>query len=527
MPDYMYMLESRLSAEQRAVTLRMMELSAEIGLNVYLTGGAVRDLISGMFIRDLDFTVEGNPQRLVRELEKGGARLVDENESLRHYEMIFSGDVDGSVSAARDEVYARPGTRVEIRWSTIMEDLLRRDFSINAIAISLNPASRGLLLDPTNGLADLEKHEVRALSIHSFTNRPVRVLRLLRYCARLDFKPEVRTGEWFDLALERGLQATIPPEDAGLELRQLAREGKPIAVLKAWEARGLIAAIHPQLARRHANYEMLARIVHARDDLAAAGLRPRLLVPVTYAVLGRLKPQERASVLHRLGYPASEVSAVMRYEAEARKVAKVLASNKMKEPADAFSFLEKLPGELTVFLSVASSNATAVGRLRSYLHKWRPLRQALPATRLELEMLGLEHGPKFEKVIEDFFRSQLAGKGRTPEDRIRLLRKLSGIKEPAKVKSKEEKKKKPVEKLKKKLLGKGGSTPTPAELAVGAKAEVAEGKTKRGKGTDAAAQEVVQGASAGGSRAASAAHNKSAAISKSGKRERKTKRSQR
>ena len=76
MPDYMYMLESRLSAEQRAVLVRMQELAVETTTNVYLTGGAVRDLISGMPIRDLDFTVEGNPSRFARELEKGGARVA-------------------------------------------------------------------------------------------------------------------------------------------------------------------------------------------------------------------------------------------------------------------------------------------------------------------------------------------------------------------------------------------------------------------------------------------------------------------
>ena len=122
------------------------------------------------------------------------AGRVGRREDLRHYELIFAGDVDGSISAARDEVYERPGAKPEVRWSTMMEDLRRRDFSVNAVAISLNPASRGLLLDPTNGLADLEKREVRALSIHAFTNQPIRLMRILRYAARMDFKMEQRTA---------------------------------------------------------------------------------------------------------------------------------------------------------------------------------------------------------------------------------------------------------------------------------------------------------------------------------------------
>ena len=108
-----------------------------------------------------------------------------------------------------------------------MEDLRRRDFSLNAIAISLNPASRGLLLDPTNGLSDIERGEVRALTIHSFTNQPVRLLRVLRFAARMGFKMEARTQEWFDLAIERELHTDITPEDAGEELRALAREERP------------------------------------------------------------------------------------------------------------------------------------------------------------------------------------------------------------------------------------------------------------------------------------------------------------
>ncbi len=106
-----------------------------------------------------------------------------------------------------------------------MEDLRRRDFSINAIAISLNAQSRGLLLDPTNGLADLERQEVRALSIHAFTNQPIRLMRILRYAARMGFKMESRTQEWFDLAIERGLNKNL----------QSAGNGRRVS--RAWPAK--------------------------------------------------------------------------------------------------------------------------------------------------------------------------------------------------------------------------------------------------------------------------------------------------
>ncbi len=468
MPDYMYMLESRLSAEQRAVLVRMQELAVETTTNLYLTGGAVRDLISGMSIRDLDFTVEGNPSRFARELEKGGARVVDEDEKLRHLDLIFSGDVDGSIEAAREEVYPRPGARPEMRWSTIMDDLRRRDFSLNAIAISLNAASRGLLLDPTNGLADLEAREVRALSIHSFTNQPVRLLRAVRYAARMDFKLDSRTEDWFNLALERGLQESIPAGDAGAEFRQLAREDKPVHVLKAWEARGLLEAISAQLAKRRPHYEMLARILRARDDLAAAGIRPRLFAPVTYAALGKLKDREVSAALHRLEFRQQEIEAVTGLEERAQKITQTLAGRKTAAPTDAYAFLEKAPGDLLAFILAESSNSKAVGKIRTYLNKWRPLRQALPAAVLELESIGMAHGPKFDKVIEDLFHAQLQGKARNPELRLKLLRKLSGIKEPPKKKLDEKERKKLGDKSKKKLVARQpGAVPPPSGAPVG------------------------------------------------------------
>ena len=440
MPDYMFLLESRLSPEQRAVMLRVQELSAAMGSNLYLTGGTVRDLITGASLRDLDFTVEGNPSRMARELEKGGAKILLEDEKLRHVEVLFAGDVEGSISAARDDHYVRPGTRPEVRWSTIMEDLRRRDFSLNAIAISLNPASRGLLLDPTNGLSDIERGEVRALIIHSFTNQPVRLLRVLRFAARMGFKLEQRTQEWFDLAIERDLHQTITPEDAGTELRAVAREERPPVVLKAWEQHDLIEAINPNLARRHPDYDAITRLMKMREDLFTAGLRPRLATPMLLAILGRLKDREQGGVLSKAGFRSAEIEEIAGFAEEALEAQKELAGRKIKTPIDAYRFLEKQPLDRVAYLLAESRNSAALSKIRAYLHKWRPIRAGLSAVANELEAIGMPRGPKFDAVVEQVFAIQLTGRGKTAEERIKILRKLSGIKEaPPKKKEKEKK----------------------------------------------------------------------------------------
>jgi len=489
MPDYMFLLESRLSPEQRAALERVQELARLQELNIYLTGGAVRDLISGQPIRDLDFTVEGNPVRMVRELEKGGAKVVSESEKLRHYDLIFAGDADGSISAARDDVYEKPGARPEYRFAGITEDLRRRDFSINAIAISLNAQSRGLLLDPTNGLADLERQEVRALSIHAFTNQPIRLMRILRYSARMGFNMESRTKEWFDLAVERGLNANFEGAEVGNELRAVARDDNPVAALKLWESHELLEAIHPKLQRRKPDYDSLNKLARVRGNYLAVGLRPRLHLAVTSYILGRLKAREMAAALRNLEFRSAEIDAIANLVPEAQKVVKVLKGRKTNAPRDAYAYLASLPPETLAFIEVELPNPRALSKIRNYIQKWRPLRQALPVA--ELDALGIPRGPKFDKILDQLFDMQLRGKAKTPEDRTRILRDLAGIKDEVKKKPEKEKKK-----------TKGSEAPAPAAKALGA---------KPGEKTSAAAGPEAGHAAAAIGAGARAKHEKAAA----------------
>jgi tRNA nucleotidyltransferase (CCA-adding enzyme) len=508
MPDYMYLLESRLSPEQRAVMERVQELSRAQDVNVYLTGGAVRDLISGMPIRDLDFTVEGNPVKMVRELEKGGASVVWESEKLRHHEVIFAGDVDGSLSAAREDHYERPGVKPEYRFSSIMEDLKRRDIGINAIAISLNTQSRGLLLDPMNGLADLEKQEIRVLSIHAFTNQPIRLMRTLRYAARMNFKLEPRTQEWFDLAMERGLVDRIESGDVGHELRAMARDDNPSATLKLWESHDMLELIHPSLQKRKPDYDSLNKLARVRSNLYGAGLRPRLHLAVTYYTLGRLKDREASSALRNLEYRAAEIDALDKLVPETQKVLKMLKGPKTNAPKDAYYYLASVPPEALAFIEVEMPNSKALSKIRNYLQKWRPLRMASPAG--ELEALGVERGPKFDKVIDQFFEVQLRGKGKTPEDRTKILKNLAGIKDEPK-KPEKVKKEKKGDKAVAPADPKGAAKPQPAPAG---KAAVASGKPAAGA-TATAAKPTQSAAAAIGARAqakhAKAEHDSDAA----------------
>jgi len=125
---------------------------------------------------------------------------------------------------------------------------------------------------------------------------------------------------------------------------------------------------------------------------------------------------------------------------------KELIGRKLNAPVDAYKFLERLPVERIAYLLAESSNSGALSKIRAYLNKWRPIRAALPMVANELEALGYARGAKFDAIVEQVFAMQLTGRGKTPEERVKILRKLSGIKEQPKKKEKEKKPAKTAEK---------------------------------------------------------------------------------
>src|SRR5205085_8519555 len=143
MADYIYTLEIRLTPDQqRGVTL-VQDAARAAAMNVYLSGGAVRDLISGFTIRDLDFTVQGNPLKLQKDLEKAGATVQGSEDDAKVLYLTLPGKVRAEISMARLERYEKTGKPPVVTPGTIFEDLRRRDFTVNAMAQSLHPGSRG------------------------------------------------------------------------------------------------------------------------------------------------------------------------------------------------------------------------------------------------------------------------------------------------------------------------------------------------------------------------------------------------
>jgi tRNA nucleotidyltransferase (CCA-adding enzyme) len=238
MADYIYTMEIRLTPDQqRGVTL-VQDIARAAGMNIYLTGGAVRDIISGFPIRDLDFSVQGNPFKLQKDLERAGVRTAGSDEDLKTLYLGLPGNVRAEISMARIERYEKAGKPPLISPATLIEDLRRRDFTINAMALSLNPGSRGLLMDPFNGAADIEAKLLRVLHNYAFVEDPSRLIRASRFAARFHWPLEERTQARFESAKENNYIEYISDKAIGYEIEQLAYEEDPLHIVKVLEKEG-------------------------------------------------------------------------------------------------------------------------------------------------------------------------------------------------------------------------------------------------------------------------------------------------
>ena len=162
MSDYMFMLDSHLSSDQSKVLSLVREAAAQSNLNIFLTGGAMRDMLGGFPIRDLDFTVEGNALKFAKMLaDKHGAKIVEIDENRKCAALLFPNGVTVEMGMARQERYSKTGSNPHVPPATLHDDLRGRDFTVTAIGLSLSTASFGLLLDPTNGRSEEQKSQIK------------------------------------------------------------------------------------------------------------------------------------------------------------------------------------------------------------------------------------------------------------------------------------------------------------------------------------------------------------------------------
>ena len=406
MSDYMFMLDSHLNSEQSKALAEVREAAEVANLNLFLTGGAMRDMMGGFPIRDLDFTVEGGTVKFAKAAaQKAGAEVTLVDETRRSVEMIFPGNVPVSISMARQERYAKPGAKPQIQPATIHDDLSCRDFTVNAIALSLGKASRGLLLDPTNGLGDLARKELRTVSNYALYDDPARILRMIRFRTRLAFAIDERTLTQYQNVREAALETKIGPAALEHELRQIALDPAAGDILKALEEEKLLTLLSPALTGAKLNQAGFQKLLKARQSVPfGIDIATNWYSLFLFTLIEKLGPKERAQLVSNAGIQKMDLEAANKLEARAKKVEHELATAKLQRPSALHALLSKVPGELLLFLLMHSSQRLVLDRVKNYLQKYLPL--ALEVT--EKDVVGAEPGtPKFAKLFEKTVAARL------------------------------------------------------------------------------------------------------------------------
>src|ERR1700734_1500141 len=419
MADYIYTMEIRLTPDQLKGVNLVQEIARAAGITLYLTGGAIRDIISGFTIRDLDFTVQGNPLKLQKDFERAGAQLAGHDDDVRTLFLVLPGNVRAEIGMAHTEIYEKVGKPPAVAPASIQEDLRRRDFTINAMALSLNEGSRGLLLDPFNGVADLEAKLIRILQNYSFLEDPSRMIRATRFAARFHWPLEERTQARYDAAKEGKYIDHILKTSIGHEIAALAHEDDPLHVVKMLEKEGWLEVLHPHWNSAKVDTNGITALMRTRQQMVDLGYAPDAGPAVMYFLTDRLSEKE-ISDLQRLIPRKDLVEAWRDIEDHAKELAKRLMGKEAATPSRTWALLSSARPEMVLFLAVTAKQQSVDQKIKNYLTKWRQVQQKLPLPEMT-ELLITPQLPQYPQLAHDVFMLLLDGKMRSRTETLKFL----------------------------------------------------------------------------------------------------------
>jgi tRNA nucleotidyltransferase/poly(A) polymerase len=420
MADYIYTMEIRLTPDQLKGVGLVQDVARAAGMNLYLTGGAIRDIISGFSIRDLDFTVQGNPLKLQKDFEKAGAKITAVEEDIRTIFLSLPGNARAEVSMARTERFEKTGKPPIVMPATIHEDLRRRDFTVNAMALSLNEGSRGLLLDPFNGVADLETKTIRILHNYSFLEDPSRLIRATRFAARFHWPLEERTQARYDAAKEGKYIDHILRSSIGHEIAALAHEDDPLNVVKMLEKEGWLQILHDRWTVAKVDTNGLSALMKTRQQMVDLGYTPDAGPAVMYFLTSHFSDKD-VSDIQKLIPRKDLVEAWRDIEDHAKELAKRLMGKEAATPSRTWHLLSSARPEMVLFLAVTAKQQSVEQKIKNYLTKWRQVQQKLPLPEMT-ELLITPQLPIYPKLAHDVFMLLLDGKLRSRTETLKYLK---------------------------------------------------------------------------------------------------------
>jgi tRNA nucleotidyltransferase (CCA-adding enzyme) len=384
-------------------------LATEKGQKLYLVGGVVRDLLLEEPNSDLDLVIEGDAVELAQHLAELKQVKITTHPHFMTAKLTW-GDFSVDFTTARSETYAKPGALPTVKPGSIEDDLFRRDFTINAMAICLNTHRYGELIDRHGGQSDLEHRLIRVLHEKSFTDDATRIWRGLRYEQRLDFQLEETTLHL--LKRDIPMLNTISGDRIRYELECIFSEAEPEKVLRRADELGVLERLHPTLK---GNNQLTRNFEKARKQLS-----PKLppiglyLALLTY----QLGSQECDKLISYLRLPKA-LGQTVHDAAVLKDKLKMLAYPELSA-SYVYRILHRFSPAAITAISLATASPIARQHLEIYLHRLRYVKPALKGA--DLLTMGITPGPRVREVLTRLHEAKLDGKAVTRQDEEALIR---------------------------------------------------------------------------------------------------------
>ncbi len=427
-------LLDRLPLRSGTVLKQIGTLADQREVRVYLVGGVVRDLLLRRDNWDLDLTVEGDGMsfaKAVADHYHAGLALFEKFATAR---LVFPDGRKLDVTSARCESYIEPAALPDVAPASIEEDLYRRDFTINAMAIPINGPSRGCLLDPYGGWRDLKTKTIRALHEKSFVDDPTRIFRAVRFKQRFGFSLERKTARWLRLAAETDQIARLSGPRLCNEILLLLGEPDPVRAVKILARLKLLRFLHPRLRFDRMASRVMGNVPRAVRWWMPQGKKHVISVQVMMlmALLMSAEPAVVGRVIERLSL-SKEQAGKVRWAGEPIRTARAqLQATRAMKPSEIHRLLIEMPNEALILMladTMAGKDRSAASRVRPRLSLFMSrLRDCRPLLRGEdLLRGGMQPGPQVGTMLNALLVAKLNGVVRTKRDEVRLVRRMTEV----------------------------------------------------------------------------------------------------
>ncbi|MGB2600874.1 MAG: CBS domain-containing protein [Candidatus Omnitrophota bacterium] len=406
-------------------------------IKLFVVGGFVRDLLLGQKNYDLDIVVEGDAIKFGKIIadklrgslvvhKKFGTSTVVMNwpewlgPSL-HPDNKFKIDI----ATARQETYAAPAALPTVKFSSLREDLYRRDFTINAMAIEVNKKDFGLFIDFFDGIKDLEKGIIRTLHDKSFIDDPTRIFRAVRFEQRFGFEIESHTEYLIKHAVKQEMFRRTENQRIRDELVLILKEKDPEKAVFRMRELHELRFIHPELVLKRSmkkNFVQLKSVAQWYEATASRKRKLDIWLMNLMIVLDKLTLKQVEEVLGKFVFTRSESIRLRSYKKMGDKAARKLSSRNKMKPSQVYDILEPFSHEVTLCIMAKTKSKTVQRRIKKFFTDYNGMELHIKGHDIKKE--GVSPGPEYKDMLKKILCRKLDGKLPAKKDELKYMRKL-------------------------------------------------------------------------------------------------------